>query len=40
MTEAIYLEVLNKHEEFRGKRRGSISGMLRVLGVSRSGYNS
>ncbi|WP_368489022.1 IS3 family transposase [Clostridium sp. BJN0013] len=40
MTEAIYLEVLNKHEELQGKRRASISGMLRILGVSRSGYNS
>ncbi len=40
MTEAIYLEVLNKHEELRGKRRVSISGMLSILGVSRSGYNS
>ncbi|MBV4441680.1 IS3 family transposase [Clostridium tyrobutyricum] len=40
MTEAIYLEVLNKHEELKGERRVSISGMLSILGVSRSGYNS
>lgn len=40
MTEAIYLEVRNKYEDFKGKRRVSVSGMLRILGVSRSGYNS
>ncbi|MFL0198889.1 IS3 family transposase, partial [Clostridium sp. WILCCON 0269] len=40
MTEAIYLEVQNKCEDFRGKRRVSVSGMLHILGVSRSGYNS
>lgn len=40
MTEAIYLEVQNKCEEFKEKRRVSVSGMPRILGVSRSGYNS
>lgn len=40
MTEAIYLEVENKCEDIKGKRRVSVSGMLRILGVSRSGYNS
>jgi len=40
MTEAIYLEVENKCEYLQGKRRVSISGMLRILGVSRSGYNA
>jgi len=40
VTEAIYLEVENKCEDIKGKRRVSVSGMLRILGVSRSGYNS
>lgn len=40
MTEAIYLEVENKYEYLKGKRRVSVSGMLCILGVSRSGYNS
>lgn len=40
MTEAIYLEVQNKCEDLNGKRRVSVSGMLCILGVSRSGYNS
>lgn len=40
MTEAIYLEVYRKCEASKGKRRVSVSGMLRYLGVSRSGYNS
>lgn len=39
MTEVIYLEVENKYEDFKWKRRVSVSGMLRVLGVSRLGYN-
>lgn len=39
MTETIYLEVQNKCEDLKGKRRVSVSGMLHVLGVSRSGYN-
>lgn len=38
MTEAIYLEVAKKGEEFKDKRRVSVTGMLRFLGVSRSGY--
>jgi len=41
MTEAIYLEVSQKMEEPpKGKRQPTISGMLKILGVSRSGYNS
>ena len=40
MTEAIYLEVQNKYEDLNGRRRVSVSGMLCILGVSRSGYNS
>lgn len=40
MTEAIYLEVYRKCEASRGKHRVSVSGMLRHLGVSRSGYNA
>ncbi|MFL0198896.1 IS3 family transposase, partial [Clostridium sp. WILCCON 0269] len=40
MTEAIYIEVQNKCEDLKDKRRVSVSGMLRILGVSRSGYNS
>lgn len=40
MTEAIYLEVNNKCEDLKGKRRVSVSGMLNILGVSRSGYNA
>ncbi|WP_235062587.1 IS3 family transposase, partial [Thermoanaerobacterium aotearoense] len=40
MTEAIYLEVYRKCEASKWKRRVSVSGMLRHLGVSRSGYNS
>lgn len=40
MTETIYLEVQNKCEDLKGKRRVSASGMLGILGVSRSGYNS
>ena len=39
MTEAIYLEVTEKAEAARkAKRRVSVSGMLKILGVSRSGY--
>ena len=38
MTEAIYIEVTAKKEELDKKRRVSISGMLKYLGVSRSGY--
>lgn len=41
MTEAIYLEVTEKAEAARkDKRRVSVSGMLKILGVSRSGYNA
>jgi len=40
MTEAIYLEVKNKVEDKNMKRRVSVSGMLRHLGVSRSGYKA
>ena len=40
MTEAIYIEVAAKKEELDKERRVSISGMLKHLGVSRSGYNA
>jgi transposase InsO family protein len=41
MTEAIYLEVsLKMGAAKKSKRQASVSGMLRKLGVSRSGYNS
>ncbi|PRR82202.1 IS3 family transposase [Clostridium luticellarii] len=40
MTEAIYLKVQNKCEDIKEKRRVSVNGMLNILGVSRSGYNS
>ena len=41
MTEAIYLEVTEKAEAARKvKRRVSVSGMLKILGVSRSGYRA
>ncbi|WP_094607927.1 hypothetical protein SPACI_040170 [Sporomusa acidovorans DSM 3132] len=40
MTEAIYLEVKHKAEDKKEKRRVSVSGMLRYLGVSRSGYKA
>mgnify|MGYP000581558190 CR=1 FL=1 len=41
MTEAIYLEVAEKAEVARkAKRRVSVSGMLKILGVSRAGYNA
>ena len=41
MTEAIYLEVTEKAEAARkAKRRVSVSGMLKILGVSRSGYRA
>ena len=39
MTEAIYLEVSEKTETAKkAGRRVSVSGMLKFLGVSRSGY--
>ena len=41
MTEAIYLEVTEMAETaHKAKRRVSVSGMLKHLGVSRSGYHS
>lgn len=41
MTEAIYLEVSEKAEAAkRAGRRVSVSGMLKILGVSRSGYRA
>ena len=41
MTEAIYLEVTEKAEAaHKAKRRVSVSGMLKILGVSRAGYNA
>ena len=39
MTEAIYLEVSEKTEAAKNAgRRVSVSGMLKISGVSRSGY--
>ncbi len=40
MTQAIFLETEKKEERLReeGKRRLNVSGVLRILGVSRSGY--
>ena len=40
MTETIYLGVKSKYEALKGKRHVSISGMLSILGVSRSGYHA
>ncbi len=41
MTEAIYLEVSEKTEAAqKAGRRVSVSGMLKFLGVSRSGYRA
>ena len=41
MTEAIYLEVTEKAEAARKvKRRVSVSGMLKILDISRSGYSA
>jgi transposase InsO family protein len=41
MTEAIYLEISEKTEAAKKqKRRVSVSGMLKFLGVSRSGYHA
>ena len=41
MTQAIYHEVYEKAEAAGKKgRRASVSGMLRILGVSRSGYHA
>ena len=41
MTEAIYLEVAEKAETaHKARRQVSVSGMLKYLGVSRSGYHA
>ena len=41
MTEAIYLKVTEMAETaHKAKRRVSVSGMLKHLGVSRSGYHA
>ncbi|MDT8719764.1 IS3 family transposase [Clostridium sp. 19966] len=41
MTEAVFIEVSKKAEKAKEeKRRISVSGMLQILGVSRSGYNT
>jgi len=41
MTEAIYLEVSEKTEAaMKSNRQVSVSGMLKILGVSRSGYRA
>ena len=41
MTEAIYLEVTEMAETaHKAKRQVSVSGMLKHLGVSRSGYHA
>ena len=40
MTEALFLETARYEEQIleEGKRRPNVSGVLRLLGVSRSGY--
>ena len=38
MTEATYIAVSEKQDELKGKRRFSVSGVLKRLGVSKSGY--
>lgn len=42
MTQALFLETQRKEERLKeeGKRRLNVSGVLRILGVSRSGYNA
>lgn len=42
MTQALFLETAHKQEEMKesGGRRLNVTGVLRILGVSRSGYNS
>jgi len=42
MTQALFIETSTKEDELieEGERRLNVSGVLRVLGVSRSGYNS
>lgn len=40
MTEALFLETARQEELYQeqGERRLNVSGVLRILGVSRSGY--
>lgn len=42
MTQALFLETMRKEERLRqeGKHRLNVSGVLRILGVSRSGYSA
>lgn len=42
MTEALFLETAETEEDLKeqGKRRLNVAGVLRILGVSRSGYNN
>lgn len=42
MTEALFLEAAMQEEQLleQGKRRLNVSGVLKILGVSRSGYLS
>lgn len=42
MTQALYIETANEELELREQeeRRLNVSGVLKILGVSRSGYNS
>lgn len=42
MTQALFIEASTKEDELNeeGERRLNVSGVLRILGVSRSGYNS
>ena len=40
MTEALFLEAAEREEQLKeqGERRLNVSGVLKILGVSRSGY--
>ncbi|WP_141131462.1 IS3 family transposase [Anaerovirgula multivorans] len=42
LTEALFIKTSEKEDELNedGKRRLNVSGVLRILGVSRNGYNS
>ena len=41
MTESIYLEISEKTDAaMKSNRQVSVSGMLKILGVSRSGYRA
>lgn len=42
LTEALFIETSQKEDNLNeeGKRRLNVSGVLKILGVSRSGYNS